>query len=135
MTTTTFAPARHTTTPPATTPVHDKTTSTPAKKRTKYVDVTDSTARSVALGPTATVSSGVLSGVLTPSFGVVDVPVQGPGLWTLSASSKVRAQLQCAATTVPVASRVIVWTNQRCQLQLASTNPEVSPTWQLTPAR
>jgi hypothetical protein len=36
---------------------------------------------------------------------------------------------------VPVASRVIVWTNQRCQLQLASTNPEESPTWQLTPAR
>lgn len=104
-------------------------------KRTKYVDVTDSTAKSAALGPTATVSSGVLSGVLSPSFGVAEVPVQGPGLWTLTSSSKVQAQLQCAATTVPVTSRVIIWTNELCQLQLTSMNPEVSPTWQLTPTR
>jgi hypothetical protein len=32
-----------------------------------------------------------------------------------------------------VAARVVIMTNQICQLQLTSTNPEVSPTWQLTP--
>jgi hypothetical protein len=36
---------------------------------------------------------------------------------------------------VPVVSRVIIWTNERCQLQLSATDRAVSSTWQLTPTR
>jgi hypothetical protein len=75
----------------------------------------------------------VLSGSLTPAFHVADVPLQGPGLWTLTTSTPIDAQLLCASRTVSVYERLVIMTGQRCQLQLTSTNPEVSPTWQLTP--
>jgi hypothetical protein len=101
--------------------------------KTKYVDVTRSSAKQTAPTSGAVVSSGVLSGPLTPTFSVADVPVRGPGLWTLSASSLIQAQLQCPARSVSVERRVVIMTAQNCQLQLTSTNPEVSPTWQLTP--
>lgn len=125
-TTTTVAP------PPV---KNSTTTTTPEVKSTKFVSVTVSTAKSVAPEPSASAASGVLSGVLTPSFGVADVPVQGPGLWTLTTSSPIRSRLQCASSVVAVARRVVIWTPQSCQLQLISTDPEVSPTWQLTPTR
>jgi hypothetical protein len=97
--------------------------------------VTDSTATSLAPARGASASSGVLSGTLSPSFDVADIPVQGPGLWTLTTSSTLHARLTCAAQTAPVERRVVIWTSEACQLQLTSTNPEVSPTWQLTPTR
>ena len=59
--------------------------------------------------------------------------VAAPGLWTLATSTPITAQLLCTSRTVSVSRRVVIMTNQSCQLQLTSTNPEVSPTWQLTP--
>ena len=77
----------------------------------------------------------VLSGALSPGFRVADVPLQGPGLWVLDTSTVIQAHLQCASRSVVVNSRVVIMTAQNCQLQLISTNREVTPTWQLTPVR
>jgi hypothetical protein len=106
-------------------------TRTPNKK--KYSVVTGSSAGNVAPAPSVTVSTSVLSGSLSSAFAVADVPLRGPGLWTLATSYPIGAQLLCASRTVSVSRRVVIMTSQSCQLQLTSKNPEVSPTWQLTP--
>ena len=104
---------------------------TPSKK--KYSAVTGSNATNVAPAPGTTVSNSVLSGSLSSAFAVADVPLRGPGLWTLATSTPITAQLLCTSRTVSVSRRVVIMTSQSCQLQLTSMNPEVSPTWQLTP--
>ena len=99
----------------------------------KFSSATDSNAKSVAPPSSTTVSNSVLSGSLSSAFAVADVPLRVPGLWTLATSTPITAQLLCTSRTVSVSRRVVIMTNQSCQLQLTSTNPEVSPTWQLTP--
>src|ERR1019366_7724550 len=131
-TSTTLATPTTTTTAPVT-PHHSKVKPVLSASRTKYADVTAPNPSPAAAPPSESVSSGVLSGSLSPGFQVADVPVQGPGLWTLTTSTPIDARLLCTSRTVSVHRRLVIMTGQRCQLQLTSTNPEVSPTWQLTP--
>jgi hypothetical protein len=112
---------------------HPKVTRVPSVNKTKYADVIEPNASRSVAPPSESVSSGVLSGSLSSGFQVADVPVQGPGLWTLTTSNPIDARLLCVSRTVSVHRRLVIMTGQRCQLQLTSTNPEVSPTWQLTP--
>lgn len=98
-----------------------------------YSKVTSSTVRSVALAPSANVSSGALEGSLNHAFPTADVPLQGPGSWTLTTSAKVRSLLECKTLSATIVTRVIIKNNQSCQLEITSIGPEVSQTWQLTP--
>jgi hypothetical protein len=98
-----------------------------------YSRVTSSTVRSVALAPSANVSSGALEGSLDHALSTADVPLQGPGSWTLTTSAKVRSLLECNTLSGTVVTRVIIKNNQSCQLEITSIGPEVSQTWQLTP--
>jgi hypothetical protein len=131
--TTTLATPTTTTTTAPVTAHHSKVKPAPSASRTKYADVTAPNVSHAAAPPSESASSGVLSGSLSPGFQVADVPVQGPGLWTLSTSTPIDARLLCTSRTVLVHRRLVIMTGQQCQLQLTSTNPEVSPTWQLTP--
>ncbi|MGA2969910.1 MAG: hypothetical protein ABSE75_08900 [Acidimicrobiales bacterium] len=129
-------PASPTTSTTTTTLLPKKAPTVTAAKTTskkKFSSATDSNAKSVAPPSSTTVSNSVLSGSLSSAFAVADVPLRGPGLWTLATSTPITAQLLCTSRTVSVSRRVVIMTNQSCQLQLTSTNPEVSPTWQLTP--
>ncbi|MGD0853220.1 MAG: hypothetical protein ABSA07_07680 [Acidimicrobiales bacterium] len=76
--------------------------------------------------------SGALSGALDPGFESVDVPLQGPGDWTLSASASTNQSLDCGSDTSPVVDQVVVGSDQNCQLEITATSDGTS-TWQLTP--
>ncbi|HUY17184.1 MAG TPA: hypothetical protein VMV11_06445 [Acidimicrobiales bacterium] len=77
--------------------------------------------------------SGELSGTLNPGIGSVDVPLLGPGDWTLSASAPTSQSLNCGTDTSPVERQVVVGSNQSCQLEITSTTDGTSLAWQLTP--
>jgi hypothetical protein len=77
--------------------------------------------------------SGALSGTLEPGFESVDVPLLGPGSWTLSASAATNQSLNCGADASPVDTEVVVGSGQSCQLAIASSSVGASLTWQLTP--
>jgi hypothetical protein len=77
--------------------------------------------------------SGELSGALNPGFESVDVPLLGPGNWTLSASGPTNQSLNCGADTSPVEGQVVVGSNQSCQLEITSISVGTSLAWQLTP--
>src|SRR5665213_1754458 len=81
----------------------------------------------------ANAMSGELSGTLNPGFESVDVPLLGPGNWTLSASGPTSQSLNCGADTSPVELQVVVGSNQSCQLEITSTSVGTSLSWQLTP--
>lgn len=95
---------------------------------------TGSSATPGAPAPAISVATGVVAGHLDPPFGVVDVPLRGPGTWTLSASAPVTATLRCPSVSGPVVGDVVVAGAQVCQLELTTRAPTGS-TWQLTPAR
>jgi hypothetical protein len=80
------------------------------------------------------VASGELEGLVTSELPVVDIPLQGPGVWTLSTTSPSRDQLDCATSSLTVSSSIVLLTSQRCQLQVASATTGASLTWLLTPA-
>jgi hypothetical protein len=63
----------------------------------------------------------------------VDVPLGGPGAWSLSASASTDQALSCGGATSPVAGQIVVGSNQSCQLEITATSNETSLTWQLTP--
>jgi len=134
-TTTTLEATSPTTSTTVLTTTRRRHTGRPTTSVTRYVDATSPKAAPTAIKPVVVVSSGVLSGALSPGFRVADVPLQGPGLWVLDTSTVIQAHLQCASRSVVVNSRVVIMTAQNCQLQLISTNREVTPTWQLTPVR
>lgn len=96
--------------------------------------MTTTSARPVAPISNASALSGDLSGTLGPGFESVDVPLRGPGDWTLSASASTNQSLNCGADTSPVVSQVVVGTDQSCQLEIASSSAETALTWQLTRA-
>jgi hypothetical protein len=97
--------------------------------------VTTSTAKPVAPMANVNAMSGALSGTLGPGFESVDVPLLGPGNWTLSASAATNQSLNCGADSSPVASQVVVGSGQNCQLAIASSSVGASLTWQLTPIK
>ena len=82
--------------------------------------------------PAQNVADGVLSGVLSQTFDAADLPLQGPGTWTLSTSSALTAQLVCASRTSAIQVQVVISGARRCELQLSSAY-QGATTWQLTP--
>jgi hypothetical protein len=76
--------------------------------------------------------SGALSGTLAPGIESVDVPLLGPGNWTLSTSVATNQSLDCGAETSPVVAQVVVGADQTCQLEITATSDGTS-SWQLTP--
>jgi hypothetical protein len=77
--------------------------------------------------------TGESSGALGPGFEVVDVPLRGPGTWTLTSSASTSQSLQCGDQTIPVLQQIVVGATQSCQLEISSTSSEASLTWQLIP--
>src|SRR5665213_15684 len=98
-----------------------------------FSSVTTTTAKPVAPTSNANAMSGELSGTLNPGFESVDVPLLGPGNWTLSSSGPTSQSLNCGADTSPVELQVVVGSNQSCQLEITSTSVGPSLSWQLTP--
>jgi hypothetical protein len=84
--------------------------------------------------PAQNVAAGVLSGVLSQSFDAADLPLQGPGLWTLTTSAALTAQLVCPTRTSAVQGQVVISGARRCELQLSSAY-QGATTWQLTPTQ
>jgi hypothetical protein len=84
--------------------------------------------------PNANVASGELEGLVSSALPVVDIPLQGPGVWVLSTTSPSLDQLNCATSTSAVVGSIVLLTSQQCQLQIASATTGASLTWLLTPA-
>lgn len=81
------------------------------------------------------VSTSTLEGELTGAFDVADVPLHGPGTWTLSTGGAVNALLRCPASTEAIVTKVVIATAIECQLQLRLVDTSTSLAWQLTPVR
>ncbi|HEY5266473.1 MAG TPA: hypothetical protein VIJ40_06650 [Acidimicrobiales bacterium] len=92
-----------------------------------------SSVKTVAVASGETVANGDLSGQLAASFSVADVPLDGPGTWSLNTSAPANATLQCANAVAIVQSQVVVAAKDSCQFIIKSLNPSSSLTWQLTP--
>ncbi|HWD97071.1 MAG TPA: hypothetical protein VG246_11690 [Acidimicrobiales bacterium] len=95
--------------------------------------MTASNAGSVVSAPAESASSGVLSGHLSPSFDVADLPLAGPGTWDVASSSPVSVNLACSGTSIPVSSQFVIGAKEQCQVSIIATTPGSSLTWQLTP--
>jgi len=80
------------------------------------------------LAPNASAMTGESSGALGPGFEVVDVPLRGPGTWTLTSSASTSQSLQCGDQTIPVLQQIVVGATQSCQLEISSTSSEASLT-------
>ena len=117
-TTTTLAPAPV----PTTAPTHH----VPVTTVPQYSAPTTTTVK------VRSVPTGALNGVITSSVNSLNVPVNGPGTWVFSASLPTNAVLICAQTTTLIVSKVIITTDQECQLELSSQGSSV---WQLLPAQ
>ena len=109
------------------------TTTTSEASANPYGGSISSTATSVALAPNVNASSGALEGTLNPNLEVADVPLQGPGTWTLATSAQSHSRLSCSSVSEAVVARVSILSTQSCQLVITSFSPGVSQTWQLTP--
>ena len=78
-------------------------------------------------------TNGALSGQLRPSFEVADVPLEGPGTWSITTSSPARTTMQCDNHVARVQTQIVVGSKETCQLIIAGVTPATSITWQLTP--
>src|SRR5674476_503294 len=97
------------------------TTTTSMTNETHFAVATGSIVRSPARAPSVSVSSGVVTGALSRAFAVAVVPLRGPGMWTLTSSAPITAQLLCPDVSGPVNALIVVNGAQRCQLKLTST--------------
>jgi len=95
---------------------------------------TSLTVKPIEPTPNANVASGELEGLVSSALPVVDIPLQGPGVWVLSTTSPSLDQLNCATSTSAVVGSIVLLTSQQCQLQIASATTGASLTWLLTPA-
>jgi hypothetical protein len=75
----------------------------------------------------------VLSGQLTPSFNVAELPLAGPGTWDVASSTPVTVTLACSGSTIAVTSQFVIGAKEQCQVTIMATTSESSLTWQLTP--
>jgi hypothetical protein len=88
-----------------------------------------------ALAPSVHSAPGVQAGQLSGALRVVDVPLLGPGSWTLSTNAPLRADLLCPSGQHSVANTIVLIAHELCQLQLSSTNSTVDAAWQLSPVQ
>jgi hypothetical protein len=132
-TTTTASLAPRTTQSSTRSPV--TTTSAPNVVTTSepYATTTSSIVKSLALAPSASVSNGALAGTLSTAQPVVDIPLEGPGSWSITTSAPVLEVLACDGANRSVATQFSISRRQSCQLVITSTVREVQPSWRLTP--
>ena len=110
-------------------------TTIPATTLPRHVVVTTVPRYSAPTTTTVAVQTpptGALNGVLTSGESSLNVPVHGPGTWVFSASLPTTVVLVCAEVITPIVSKVVLTTNQECQLELSSQGSSV---WQLLPTQ
>ena len=130
-TTTTSIPPRATaraSTPASGTPT---TARSPAKRASNSFAATASSESSRGSGVASSVSSGVVAGVLAGTQ-AVDVPLNGPGSWALTASAPVATRLVCPRANTSFAQLIVIDSSQTCQLLITSATSETA-TWRLAP--
>jgi hypothetical protein len=81
----------------------------------------------------ASASSGVVSGQLSTTFAVADVPLQGPGTWEIATSAPASVTLTCAGTTITVNGQFVIGAHTTCQVTITAEAPNHFVTWELTP--
>lgn len=129
-TSTTVTPSTSTTT---TTPSSTTTAPapSPARRASNSFTATASNESSNGSGVGVNVSSGVVAGVLAGGQ-AVDVPLNGPGSWTLAASAPVLTRLVCPRANTSFADLVVIDTSQTCQLLVTSSTSSAT-SWRLAP--
>jgi hypothetical protein len=95
--------------------------------------VTVSNVKSSENASVASASSGVVSGQLSPTFAVADVPLRGPGTWGVATSAPATVKLTCAGATITVNGQFEIAAHTTCQVTIATMGPNRSVTWELTP--
>lgn len=138
--TTTSTTSTNTTTTTTTKPLNETVVNAPARQsatnalhETNSSHGTASSAKPVANAPAESASSGVLTGQLTPSFAVADVPLDGPGTWSVATSAASLLTLRCANQSISVQAQFVIGAREHCQLMITSATTSNSLTWQLTP--
>src|SRR6202035_3854287 len=106
---------------------------TSVRRATSSSSATASNAKPVANAPGESASSGVLTGQLTPSFAVADVPLDGPGTWSVATSAPATLTLRCANQAISVQAQFVLGAREQCQLTITPATSSTSLTWQLTP--
>jgi hypothetical protein len=137
--TTSVAPATPTTSTSSTTTsastVPTSTTATaPARPTTRAANsftATASSASSNGSGAAANVSNGAVTGVLAGGQ-VVDLPLNGPGSWGLTASAPVLTRLVCPRANTSFSNLIVIDSAQTCQLMITSSTSSAT-SWRLAP--
>ena len=127
-TTTTAATSTTITTLPVVVPV---VTSVPPSANS--FGVRSSTAKPLVSAANIEMSTGAVSGQLTSQFGVADVPLQGPGVWTLTTSDVTSQSLHCGSQMSPVTTRIVIGASQTCQFEISASSSSSPINWRLSP--
>jgi hypothetical protein len=75
----------------------------------------------------------VLTGQLSASFPVADVPLDGPGTWSVATSAAATLTLRCANQSIRLQTQFVIGAREQCQLIITTATTSTSLTWQLTP--
>ncbi|MGA7834440.1 MAG: hypothetical protein WCA31_04475 [Acidimicrobiales bacterium] len=111
------------------------TTTTSAPPSASSSRATASNAVPSASAPAESASSGVLTGQLTPSFDVADLPLVGPGSWEVASSGPVAVSLECPGAAITVQLQFVIGAHEQCEVSISAKSPTSTVTWQLTPTR
>jgi hypothetical protein len=95
--------------------------------------VTVSNGKSSVNASAASASSGVVSGQLSPTFAVADVPLRGPGTWIVATSAPAAVSLACAGSSIAVSGQFEIAAHTTCQVTITPMGSNRSVTWELTP--
>ncbi|MGC2485596.1 MAG: hypothetical protein WA359_05085 [Acidimicrobiales bacterium] len=96
--------------------------------------MTASNAKSNANASAANASNDVVSGLLSPTLAVADVPLRGPGTWQVDSSAPVTVTLTCGGSTIPVETQFEIAARTSCQVTLSNPSPAQNITWELVPS-
>jgi hypothetical protein len=100
---------------------------------TNSSSVTVSNAKSSVNASVESASSGAVSGQLSPTFAVADVPLRGPGTWNVATSAPVSVSLACAGAPITVNVQFEIAAGTTCQVTITPMGSHRSVTWDLTP--
>ena len=125
------------TTPSKPLPTTTSTVTTPSANATaKSVSPSATTTDAIVPAPVSSLIGGAASGALVgdlPSADATDeVPMQGPGTWTVQSSAPMFEQLNCSGSTIVVGGSISIDALTTCRLLL--TSQSVEPVrWQIVP--
>ncbi len=121
-TTTTTVPTTRVTTPRGRSATVTTITTAPpttnAGRASNSSSGTDSSVKSNANGSAENASNDVVSGQLSPDLAVADVPLRGPGTWTVASSAPISVTLTCAGTTITVQTQFEIAAHTSCQITI-----------------